>query len=687
MIKGYFNSKDGAPFFRRDLSWLSFNSRVLQEAGNAENPLFERMKFLAIFSSNLDEFFRVRVALYQQLSRMEKSGKISGFSPVQLLEKIRDEVIRQQDRFGNIFEKEILPALEKENIRLINHTQLSPKQKEFVRKSISAEVLKYSRPIPIGNGKPTPFLDDKGLYYFLRATDKEKPRIERYFFLSIPSKQMGRFVELPRFRGYRSIMILDELVRFLFPVIFPNDLVRSSFEVKMSRDAELYLEDEEGSSILEKVIRSLPKRHTGSPSRLLYDGGISKAHLKIIRDALDLKKSEMIPGGVVHNFNDLFSFPIGSKRKYSNPPQPPHIPKPFKKRSRLIDLVGRNPLMLHFPYQSYQPVVDLLMQAAKDPHVTSIQITLYRVSKDSGVCKALEIAAKQGKEVLVFNEIKARFDEESNIFWGDRLNKAGAKVLYSFDDLKVHSKIFLIKRKKGRHLSTISYLGTGNFNEKTSEIYCDHALITPDKVVANDLDKVFSFLRTRKDPGKFKEIFVSPLTLRKEFSKLIDHEINEASGGRKASMILKMNSLEDKEMISKLYQASMAGVKIKIIVRGICCLVPGDAKWSKNIKVYSLVDRYLEHARIFQFHHGGKEKMYLASADWMHRNLSKRVEVGFPITDPDHRLQLKTLLDLQLKDNTHQRIINKTQSNPFNKGGSTKPIRAQKEFFEFLRAY
>ncbi len=668
-------------FFDRELSWLSFNHRVLQEAGDPQNPLFERIKFLAIYSSNLDEFFRVRVALYQQLERIEKKQGGSAETS-KILKKIRSTVIRQQDLFGKIFTKEILPELKKQGIRLINHTQVNDEQRAYLISNFKDRILELSKPISFEQ-EGGPFLRDRELYFFARATDREKPRDEHYYFIPIPSLSLERFVELPAFNGNRVIIILDEVVRFFFPDLFPAELVRFSYEVKMSRDAELYLEDEPGQDMVRKIINSLPKRKTGNPSRLLYDSAISKAHVKVMRKSLGLNRAEMIPGGPVHNFNDLFSFPIGNDEELCFEPQEPLSKLSEKETKDLFKTIAQKDVLLHFPYEQYDPVISLLEEAAVDPQVESIFITIYRVAKESRVCKALAIAAKNGKEVLVFNEVKARFDEESNIYWGKELEKAGAKLIYSFEHLKVHSKVFLIKRKENGSIRRYSYLGTGNFNEKTSLIYADHALLTKSDTLGRDLERLFDFLRDQREPDKFNSLLVAPFNMREGLNRLIDFEISKAQQGKKAEMTLKMNSLEDKKMIRKLYEASKAGVKVKIIVRGICCLIPGIKGMSENIEVISIVDRYLEHARIWKFYHGGRPMLFLASADWMKRNLSKRIEVGFPVRDAALKAQINHLLDLQLADNHKGRKINKTQSNSRIKG--KRQVRSQRDFYRFLR--
>ncbi len=668
-------------FFDRELSWLSFNERVLQEAEDPKNPLFERIKFLAIYSSNLDEFSRVRVALYQQMARVDEKKGL-GNKNERLLASIREKVIPQLDRFGEIFFNKIMTELKDEGYRLVSHGQLELHQKEFVEKEFEKLIMEYCVPLELNSDDEPPFLENKGLYFFLRATDKDKPRIEKYYFLRVPSNEMPRFIEIPKKGDRNTLIILDELVKYFFPKIFPNDIVRMCYEIKMSRDADLYLDDEQGINLLERVKSALPKRYKGAPSRLLYDSAISKAHLKMIRKSLGLKKTEMVPGGAVHNFSDLFSFPISNDPKYFYPNQESlSIPK-FDGEESIIASIKKGDVLGNFPYQDYGSVVRFVEEASNDPLVKSIAITLYRVASDSAICKALIKAAESGKDVFVFNEVKARFDEESNIYWGERLQKAGAKVQYSFEDLKVHSKVCLVRREE-QEPGYYAYLGTGNFNEKTAAIYCDHGLFTSDLQIGKDLESLFEFLRSNKHPEGFDKLLVAPFNLREEFVRLVENEIQIAKRGGEGKMILKMNSLEDKEMIKKLYEASQAGVKIKLVIRGICCLIPGKQGLSENIEAISVVGRFLEHARIYWFGNDGDPCLYLASSDWMKRNLSKRVEVAFPIEIPEHYEELMKLIELQLSDNVKGRILNVDQSNLyFQKEGNL--TNSQEDFYKYL---
>jgi polyphosphate kinase len=671
--------------FNRDLSWLSFNYRVLQEAINEDVPLFERVKFLAIFSSNLDEFYRVRVASYQYLIRyytgegeIEKADQAS-----ELLLKINRIVDRHQQQFGHIFNNILIPKLRNKGVELLKEKEeLGESQMVFLSDYFKEKILPYLSVIKLDKKSPAPFLENTKQYLTVKSqTGKGK---SRYYIINLPTGHVNRFIKVPG-DGKHFVIQLADVIRIFLKELTPNETVIHCFAVKNSRDAELYLEDEVGEDIVNKIKQSLKKRDTGEVTRFLFDENMPVKMRNFLRKRLGLKKYNMVPGGRYHNFQDFFGFPFPDQAESAYQKFPPLTHPEYEKGKSYFNWIAEKDRILHFPYQSYDHVIELLEEAADDEKVEAIKITLYRVASDSKVCSALIKAAQNGKSVLVFNEVKARFDEESNIYWGEELRKSGAKVLYSFEDLKVHTKICVIERREKQDLVRYAYLGTGNFNEKTSGIYCDHALLTKDPNLTNEAAEVFEFLKNRSVKPEFSNLLVAPFNMRSTFEELINFEINEASEGRKAEIILKMNSLEDPKMIDKIYEANNAGVKIKIIVRGICCLIPGVEGMSKNCKVISIVDRYLEHGRVYYFHHGGEKKLYLASADWMKRNLSRRVEVGFPIVDKRLKSELLDMLKFQLKDNTKARVLNKTQSNPYKKSKSNKKVRAQFDTYQYLQ--
>lgn len=685
-------SKDNNLFFNRDISWLAFNHRVLQEADDPSVPLYERIKFLAIYSSNFDEFFRVRVAAIRNLIRLKKKTKKElEFPPEELLKNILRIVDKQQNEFGNIFRNKLIPELEKHNIFLINENSLNKDQVDFVKDYFQKEVKHLLQPNMIKMDKQSPFLVNKQLYFIVQLKDKTKLELKetfKYAILDIPTNQLDRFILLPTTNNKNYIIFLDDIIKCCIDdlALFKNFIVLGCYALKLTRDAQLYLEDEFSGDLVKKIEKSLSKRDTGVGSRFLYDESMPKSSLDQIKKIFALKKEDLIPGARYHNFNDFFGFPNPGKDRLNYDAMPPLSHQTMKNAKSIFKAVSKKDLILHFPYQSYDYVVKFLKEAAKDPDVISIKITLYRVADDSKVAKALIEAAKNGKLVMVFVEIKARFDEESNLYWAKEFEKAGVNVLYSFPKFKVHSKIFLISRREKNKLRQYAYLGTGNFNEKTSKIYCDHGLLTNDKRLTQEVDQVFDSLEYKDLRPSYDHLLVAPRGLRKGFIKLIKKEIKNAHAGKKAYMILKMNGLEDKKIIKKLYEASNAGVKINLIVRGICCLIPGVKGLSHNIKIVSIVDRFLEHARVFIFCNDGNEKIYVASADWMKRNLSARVEVAFPIYHEQVKKELRHLIDLQLNDNTKSRKINKSQDNNYKKTSNGKKVRSQLDTYNYLNA-
>lgn len=680
-------------FFNRELSWLSFNYRVLQEAKDPAVPLYERIKFLAIYSSNLDEFFRVRVASLRSLLRLKrKTQKKLLFDPIELLKRIHKTVNKQQEEFGHIFREQIIPELEKQNILLVNEFTLMPEHKDYLEDLFFNELKPYLQPI-ILDKKIETFLQNKSIYFAVRLESvktlinsdevQEKKKRYKYAIVEIPSDKSGRFVVLPGKNDKKFIIFLDDVIKIHLQSLFPGYNVESVYSIKLTRDAELYIDDEFAGDLLDKIKKSLSKRKTGVPSRFLYDSEMPKNFLKYLRTALVLNKDDLIPGGRYHNFNDLFSFPNPTQNNLVYEPMPPLSCKELEKNESFFNSITNGDILLHYPYQKYDYVIKFLEEASEDENVTSIYITLYRIASDSQIVKALSKAAAKGKKVVAFVEVKARFDEESNFSSAEELQKAGVKVYYSFPGLKVHSKICLVSRKEDEK-TYYAYLSTGNFNEKTSRIYSDFGLFTKDIRLTKEARKVFNILTKKSDEEKFNYLLVAPFNLRNKIYEMIDNEISIAQAGKKAYIILKLNSLEDRKMITKLYSASQAGVKIFIIVRGICCLIPGIKDLSHNIKVISIVDRYLEHTRVFIFCNGGEEKYFVSSADLMTRNLSRRIEVCFPLYNENVTKRVKKIIDIQLSDGVKSRIINKFQKNQYRKSKSN--VRAQYETYEYIKS-
>ena len=671
------------PIFKeRDISWLSFNHRVLQEAKDPNVPLYEQLKFLAIYSSNLDEFFRVRVSSMRSFSELKKkTRKQFDIKPKKILKRIKAIVEEQQNEFGRVFEKKILKGLAANQIHLINESKYSNSQGVFVKRFFADKVKEHLSPIFLDKKEDHLFLQNKSLYLVVQFDDKG----DNLAVVNIPSEEVGRFIVLPQKGDQYYITFLDDIVRYNLTNVFSDKEIKGIYSVKLSRDAGLYLGDEFSGDLIKKLKENLVNRKTGLPTRFLYDQNISITLLKRLKSIFDLSKYDLSPGGRYHNFSDFFGFPDPSNNlKLHDAPLPPLPHQALEKKSSLIKAIGKKDYILHFPYQAYDYVSKLIWEAAEDPDVVEMKITLYRVASKSAVTSALLHALKNGKKVTAFIEAKARFDEESNLYWGDQLQKGGAIVIYSYPGIKVHTKILVIRRKEAKEIRNYAYLGTGNFNEKTAKLYCDHALLTADARLADETLQIFELLERKIIVPKTKHLLVSPFTTRSGFEKLIKKEIKLANAGKKAYMILKMNSLEDRGMIEKLYEASCAGVQIQLIIRGICCLVPGVSNLSENIEVVSVIDRFLEHARVYIFGNDGKEKMYLASADWMTRNLDRRVEVVFPIYDQNIFQELREIVNLQLADNLKARIINESQDNQY-VANNKAPIASQTATYELLK--
>jgi len=680
-------------YYDRELSWLSFNHRVLQEAKDPNVPLHEKIKFMAIFSSNLDEFFRVRVAAIRYLLMLKKKSREKlKLNPASLLKEIQKRVDKQQQELGGIFRNIIIPELKKNNIILTDENSLNKKQTTFVLDYFRYEVLPFLRPCILVRKKITIFLQNKVLYLAVRLFSKRekndhssKSARSTYAVVEIPTINLPRFIEIPSSDNQHTIIFLDDIIRLYLDELFPGYMVRDIYEIKLTRDAEIYIDDEFSGDLLEKIKKGITRRKTGKPSRFLYDERMPVDFLYFLKESLMLQKEDLVPGGKYHNFNDFISFPrLGPKSLQDKKMIPLQIPA-LESSMDFWSTLTEKDYFLYYPYHKYDYIIKFLKVAAEDPFVQDINITLYRSAADSQIINNLIHAGKKGKSVTVFVEVKARFDEESNIMWAQKLEDAGIKVLYSFPGLKVHSKICLVTRKEGKITNKYAYLSTGNFNEKTSKLYSDFGLFTKDSRITREVDQVFRYLKSKEKGYNFKHLLVAPFVMRNKFNEMIENEITNAKTGKNARIDLKLNSLEDKKMIDKLYKASQAGVKTRIIVRGICCLVPGIKDLSENIEVISILDRYLEHARIYIFHNNGREKYFLASADWMRRNMSRRIEVAFPIYDNDIKMGVRSIFEIQWKDNQKARCIDRLQKNEYRKDDSEEKLRSQIVTYEFLK--
>lgn len=673
------------PFIARDISWLSFNYRVLQEAKDPSVPLFERVKFLAIYSSNLDEFFRVRMANHRNLIRIgRKTKRELHISPKQTVRSIQKIVNEQQEEFARIFATQIIPELRKHKIIIKRRMDLDEDQQLFVEDYFRDHMLPFVQPVLLVKDKIRPFLNNAQLYLSILLQAKDEPDSpSEYALVKIPSDHLPRFIQLPSPNGEYHMIILDDIVRHSVSWMFPGYEILDTFSLKLTRDAELYIDDEFSGDLISKIKHSLAKRHVGPASRFVYDAEMPVDFLNFLKEVFNLERFDTLKEGRYHNNFDFFQFPDFGLSHLKNPELPPLAYAPLEKTKDFFGAVSERDHLIHVPYQSYESAVRFFEEAASDPDVTHIKIVQYRVAKKSRIMQALLKAIASGKQVSVFIEVKARFDEEANLRWGEKLEKAGVTVHYSFPGVKVHSKLALVRRlENNKEAKLYSYLATGNFHEDTAKVYGDFGLFTADERIVNEVARVFSYLETVKIPETpFEHLLVGQFNLRENLEKKIDFEIQQAKAGKEAWMILKMNSLQDPRMIKKLYQASQAGVKIKMIIRGICCLVPGKKGWSENIHAISIVDRYLEHARVFVFHHGGEDQMYLSSADWMTRNLSYRVETAFPIYDENIKVEIMESLQLQLGDNVKARILDESLSNTYYQSGNDLAIRSQIETY------
>jgi polyphosphate kinase len=677
------------PYINRDISWLSFNYRVLQEAKDPSVPLFERLKFLAIYSSNLDEFFRVRVAHHRNLLRAgKKTRKELDFAPDKVLTQILKIVNAQQEDFSKIFDDQIIPALKGIGINVIRRKKMTEEQVIFVDDYFQENMLPFVQPVLLFGKKVKPFLNNGALYLVLDMRLKDsKDDSPIYAIVKIPSDHLFRFLELPpREKGENDIIMLDDVVRHSIQHLFPGYDVLDSYSIKLTRDAELYIDDEFSGDLLSKIKKSISKRDIGPAARLVYDREMTKELLEFLMNVFDLEKWDLLSEGRYHNNFDFFKFPSYGMHHLMDVPLPPQSIDYLEKAPSIFEKIEEQDWMVHFPYHSYESVIKFFEDAAYDPDVTHIKIIQYRVARRSRIMNALMRAIQNGKQVSAFIEIKARFDEEANLSWGEKLEAAGVAVYYSMPGLKVHSKTAIVRRVKNGDAKFYTYMSTGNFHEDTAKIYSDIGIFTADERLTSEATRLFSYLETKNKPQKpFEHLGVGKFNLNEKLEALIDQEITNAKKGQKAEIILKLNSIEDTGIISKLYEASKAGVKIKMIIRGICSIVAGIKGTSDNIEIISIVDRFLEHARIFIFYNGGKNEIYLSSADWMERNLHRRIETIFPIYAEHIRTQILDIIKIQLSDNVKSRIIDVKNNNMYKRDTTDLAFRSQIETYYYLK--
>ena len=673
-------------YFDRDISWLAFNELILREAAKQSVPLLERIKFLSIYSSNLDEFYRVRMPVQMALHHISGNGNEDDIAEHTKtnLQEARKIIAGQLEQFGQTLTQQIIPLLRKNNIHLFYHENIPTEVLAAVNDYLHGQVMAFLQPIDLEDSSK-PFFPENNKIYFLVMVEQDG--IERNMILNIPSDQLSRFYSL-NFDKTQYIIFLDDIVRFNLNKIFKDADIKGCFSIKITRDAEIDLKDEYSGDLSDEIEKQLQKRDSGLATRFLYEPGVPLRLLYLIESRLNLSVESITEGGRYHNLKDLGQIPIKNSA-LSNEDWPALPIKEFNYKSPLFDQLKKRDICIHAPYQSYNTILRFFNEAAIDTTVEEIYITLYRVASNSRIVNALISAAKNGKKVFVMIELKARFDEANNIKWAKKMKNAGVQIVYSVSALKVHAKVALVKRNIDGRSNYSGLLSTGNFNETTAAFYTDHILITTNSDILREVELLFIFLLKRKKPGPgdkidFEHLLVAQFNLQSRFIELIDREIDFAKKGLPASIKIKLNNLEERVLINKLYEASQAGVKISMIVRSICCLVPGVPGLSENITIIRIVDRYLEHGRIFLFHNNGHKDLYMGSSDWMNRNVYHRIEVCFPVHDKDMKAQIIGMLDLQLKDNLQAVRVDRYLNNLEIDNGEP-PNQSQKQIYLLLK--
>ena len=677
-------------FFKRDISWLSFNYRVLLEADDDSLPLYERINFISIYSSNLEEFYKIRVADHKAIATGKTpEDEESVQSAIELVDEINREVNRQLEDRIRIYETKILPALRKHHIIFYQSRQVEDFHQEFVNRFFREEIFPYLAPVPVTKDRIISFLRDNRLYLAVRLYRKDIPDAKpEYFVMKLPYSKVPRFIELPPKGKDYYLMFIEDIIKANLPTIFPGYRVDSSYCIKISRDADILIDDAASSNeIIEQLKTKVKKRKTGAVCRFVYDRAIPADFLEFLMDAYRIDRNELVPGDKHLNLEDLRHLPNPNPNLKSIPKPQPMKLTCLDERESIFNYVEQRDLLLHYPYQSFEHFIHFLYEAVHEPTVKEIMVTQYRVAENSAVINTLIAAAQNGKKVTVFVELKARFDEENNLATAAMMEKAGIRIIYSIPKLKVHAKVALVLRKDaaGHKLTSYAYISTGNFNEKTATLYADSGLFTSNAIIVNDLHNLFRTLQGKQKTPVFHRLLVARFNLIPELNGLIDREIALAKAGKKGRIILKMNALQDPVMISRLYEASEAGVEIDLIVRGICCLIPGQV-YSQHIRVTRIVDTFLEHARVWYFGNDGKPRLFLGSPDWMRRNLYRRIEAVVPILDSTLRQELTDMLEIQLTDKRKACFIDAQQRNCWKSAHPQKEkIRSQYTIYEYLK--
>ncbi|RYY97536.1 MAG: polyphosphate kinase 1 [Chitinophagaceae bacterium] len=674
----------------RDISWLSFNGRVLQEAADPSVSLASRIRFLGIFSNNLDEFFRVRVATLKRMIQFGTKAKMHlEQNPEGILEEIQMTVLTQQSEFNRIWDG-ILQEMRDQKVFLVTEKDLNEEQKSFVEDYYDNEVSPNVIPLMIESIPDFPFLRDKSIYLGVVMSKQESALKRKYALIEVPKRFNDRFILLPSPDGEQHIILLEDIIRFNLPTIFSYfgyDNYQSNV-FKVTRDAEIDMDADVSTTLIQKIEKGLKNRRKGKPVRFVYDKEMDPGLLEYLIRRMNLtKRDNLIPGGRIHNFRHFMEFPFQVLQDQG--PRRKPFDHPLLLERRITDVVLERDILLNFPYHSYSPVIDLLREAAIDPDVTAIKITCYRLARNSKVINALINAVRNGKQVTVMLELRARFDEEANLGWKERLEDEGVKVLIGIPNMKVHAKVCLIRKRLHDRIIHYGFVSTGNLNESTSKVYADHCLLTSNRAIMSDVNRLFNYMEHYKTGTHFLKacstLIPSPVFTRREILKMIDNEVKNARKGKPALLMGKMNSLSDEEVIEALYGAAREGVEIKLIIRGIFCMFSENERFQKPVTAISIVDEYLEHARVWIFHNGGKEKIFISSADWMTRNLDHRVEATCPILDERLKQELKDIINIQLQDNVKARVLDNALSNEYVRAEHKPPIRSQVEIYNYLQ--
>ncbi|MFA0338754.1 polyphosphate kinase 1 [Vibrio breoganii] len=674
-------------YVEKELSWLSFNERVLQEAADKSVPLIERIRFLGIFSNNLDEFYKVRfsdvkrrILINQERGRQDNSKR--------LLSKMQSKAMKLNLRFDELY-SELLLEMARRRIFLVNEAQLNETQQQWLKKFFRKQVLPHITPVVMHEDiNVLDFLKDEYAYLSVALV---KDNVSQYALLEIPTDHLPRFVMVPEQKGKRrkTIILLDNVIRYclddIFNGFFEYDEI-NCYSMKMTRDAEYDLSHEVEHSLLEQMSEGLSQRLSAMPVRFVYEKDMPREMLEFLCRKLEISNYDsLIPGGRYHNFKDFIGFPNVGRDYLENKPLPPLKSAVFEQYNNSFDAISAEDVLLHYPYHTFDHVSELVRQASFDPKVLSIKINIYRVAKDSKLMNSLIDAVNNGKKVTVVVELQARFDEQANILWSKRLTDAGVQVVFGAPGLKIHSKLLLISRREGGEIKRYAHIGTGNFHEKTARIYTDYSLLTAKPEITDEVRNVFGYIENPYRPVAFHQLIVSPKNSRKRLYKLIDDEIENAELGNRSGITLKINNLVDKGLINKLYQASSTGVSIRMIIRGMCSLVPGVEGISENIKVISVIDRFLEHPRVIITENNGDPKVFISSADWMTRNIEHRIEVAAPINDNKLKQRIIDIMELQFTDTVKARWIDKEMSNSYVARGNRRKVRSQIATYEYIK--